>query len=246
MIRKIRLGLLGARGRMGQWVSQLAQTEFLDQIQLVALANSQDSLLPLLECDVVIDFSSSQGMSELAQTALQSSGLLPAFVVGSTGWTSEEYLTLEALGKRTAVLVAANFSAGVFVTSQILKQFSPLLKTLGYTPVLVETHHVHKKDAPSGTALYLRAKIDSHHPESVQTHCIRAGEVIGDHEITFFGTAEKVTISHSAQDRSIWARGSIQTALWLSSTQQSNSPLRGVVGIEKYFESLAEAHKASV
>lgn len=234
------IGLLGAQGRMGDWVSKLIATEFSAKAKLAAAPARGQPLEPLLATDVVIDFSSPAAMLELAQAALKRTTALPAFVVGSTGWKPEELHALEALAKKSPVLMASNFSTGVLALVELLKQASPLLKKLGYTPVITETHHRHKKDAPSGTALTLQRSISPAKPGEVQTLSVRAGEIVGDHEVAFYGVGDHLTLGHFAQDRSLFARGAIDVALWLA-TQRSQASLSGLIGIEKYFEELKKA-----
>jgi 4-hydroxy-tetrahydrodipicolinate reductase len=234
---------MGANGRMGKWVSHLVSAEFSKQANLLSHGNKNQSPSGLLRSQVVIDFSNPAGMTDLAELALKEKGDLPAFVVGTTGWSAEGRKILAELAHRTPVLVASNFSVGVSALSEILRTYSSLLHKLGYKPVIVETHHIHKKDAPSGTALSLQHVIAPKSPEAVQTHSVRAGEVIGDHEVTFYGQADKISLGHFAQDRSIFARGSIQVALWLA-PQRKNRQLHGsIIGIEKYFESIQEGIK---
>jgi 4-hydroxy-tetrahydrodipicolinate reductase len=219
---------------MGNRVSALLESEFKSVATLAATAHKGSDQSALLLTDVVIDFSLPQAMIPLAKLAMTHPGKLPAFVVGSTGWTADERQVLEILAQRTPVLLASNFSTGVLALVEILRQAAPLLLKLGYTPVLVEAHHRHKKDSPSGTALTLQRVISPAHPESVQTHAIRAGEVIGDHEITFYSAGDEIKIGHFAQDRSIFARGAIQAALWLS--QQATQGK--VLGLDAYFDHL--------
>jgi 4-hydroxy-tetrahydrodipicolinate reductase len=234
----ISVGVLGAKGRMGQLLCNLVPSEFSEHATLTAKVGRGDAFASLLETQVVIDVSSASAMSELAKLALKYPGSLPAFIVGSTGWNTSEKAILDQLAAKAPVLVASNFSAGVFVVSEILRKFSPLLRTLGYSPVMVESHHRHKKDAPSGTALTLQKAIDSKHPERIQTHCIRAGEIVGTHQVGFYGPGDRISIEHFAQDRSIFARGALQVALWLA--EKERVPHQGVLGIEDYFESLKE------
>ncbi|MEO5970013.1 MAG: dihydrodipicolinate reductase C-terminal domain-containing protein [Bdellovibrionia bacterium] len=239
----IKIGLLGARGRMGQSISRLLATEFATVATLSAAVNRGDSLDPLLQTDVVIDFSSPASFLTLAEKILSNAkGVpphLPAFVVGSTGWNAADEKTLIELGSRAPVLIASNFSTGVSALARILQQASPLLEKLGYTPVIVETHHEHKVDAPSGTAISLQKAIRPSKPGTIQTHSIRAGEVIGDHEVTFYGKNDQITISHFAQNRSIFAHGAIQAALWLAQNRSMRSP-QGLLSMENYFHALTE------
>jgi 4-hydroxy-tetrahydrodipicolinate reductase len=225
---------------MGSWVTVLLKSEFSQQASLSVAAGRDDPLEPLLDSDVIIDFSSPQGTLALVRAALSrtkpsTSSALPAFVIGSTGWTDvidSDRKLIDELATRTPVLMASNFSTGVLALQHILRLASPLLGKLGYTPVIVETHHKHKKDAPSGTAISLQRAIDPEDPAGVQTHAIRGGEIIGDHEVTYFGTADHITLGHFAQDRSIFARGSINVALWLAG--QRGMKHGGLVPIENY------------
>lgn len=236
---KIKVGLLGASGRMGQYVSRLIQTEFFGEAVLSASASQGDSLNALLQSDAVIDFSSVKGMRELAKVAHQAAKAdrsLPVFVVGSTGWKPDEKKELKALAEYTPIVMASNFSTGVLALLEILKQAGPLLAKLNYTPVLLETHHRHKKDAPSGTALTLHRSIAPHFPGTASIHSVRAGEVIGDHEITFYGPADRITLGHFAQDRTIFARGAVEVALWLAHKRNKSKNLCGMIPLEAYFK----------
>jgi 4-hydroxy-tetrahydrodipicolinate reductase len=163
-------------------------------------------------------------MKECAEFFLASENKLPALAVGSTGWSSNEKNIISKLAQRTSVLQTSNFSLGVATLNRILRDAAPLLRKLGYTPVLVEAHHCHKKDAPSGTALLLRDTIAAADgAEPCQTHSIRAGEVIGDHEVTYYGAADHLCFGHFAQDRGLFARGSIEVALWLAKMARAQS-----------------------
>jgi 4-hydroxy-tetrahydrodipicolinate reductase len=227
---------------MGQWVFQLLQTEYTGKATLAASVARGEALEPLLGCDTVIDFSSPAAMVSLALMVIRSHGegekKLPAFVVGSTGWRPEERRHLDELSRITPVLMASNFSTGVLALTELLRQAAPVLAKLGYTPVIVESHHRHKKDAPSGTAITLQRAISAKDPASVQTHSVRAGEVIGDHEVTFYGPGDHLTLGHFAQDRSIFARGAIDVALWLAGQRGKVSPGK-LVPIESYFQELS-------
>lgn len=238
MSNPLRLGLLGSRGRMGTRVSHLLNTEYLPMAKLTAHANHGDPLLPLLDTDVVIDFSSPAGMAELARRALERHQPLPAFVVGSTGWSEHEHQALEELAAKTPVLVSFNFSTGILLLAEILKSASPILSRLGYTPVIVETHHRHKKDAPSGTALLLQRSIHPEAAQEIQTHSIRAGEVIGDHAVHYYGPSDSIALSHHAMDRTLFARGAIDVAVWLGKKHLQNPMLKGFIPIESFFEDL--------
>jgi 4-hydroxy-tetrahydrodipicolinate reductase len=237
-----RLGLLGGSGRTGQLVRQVLESEFAGRAELVAAPERGQSFAPLRDCDVVIDFAVPEATGALVAEwlAAPAGSMLPALVVGSTGWKLEDSRRLEELARRTPVLMSANFSTGVQALLAVLRAHAPLLDKLGYSPVIVETHHRHKKDAPSGTALSLQRAISPVGPGKVQTHAVRAGEVVGDHEVTFYGPGDHLTFGHIAQDRSIFARGAIEAALWLAErrAQTAPTPVAGtspVLGMEQFF-----------
>lgn len=226
----INIGILGAQGRMGQSVLQIGKLNFSEQCNLFSQPHRDTHFGRLLEMDVVLDFSSPQAMEALALTALKGHEKIPAFVVGSTGW-KDQNLVLEKLSLRTPVLLSANFSTGLYALKSILKDYVKILEKLEYSAVLVERHHQHKKDAPSGTAHSLLREFT--HP--IPTHSIRAGETIGIHEVTFYGQADSLSLTHFAQDRSIFSRGALQVCLWLAHQDRFSA---GLLGMSHYFDDL--------
>jgi 4-hydroxy-tetrahydrodipicolinate reductase len=215
----------------------LEQPDYASRASLTCSPGRDGRLEELLQCDAVIDFSSPEGMTALAEVALKMAPAtpLPAFVIGSTGW--KDQAILHSLAQRTWVLASSNFSVGVLALLRVLGEASPLLQRLGYTPVLTEVHHRHKKDAPSGTARMMLAQMSPDRPESIQTHAIRAGEVIGKHSVTFYGPADEITLSHEALDRSLFARGAVDLALWLSARRGQPSPGR-LISPDEYLDSV--------
>jgi 4-hydroxy-tetrahydrodipicolinate reductase len=228
----ITVGVLGADGRMGRLVARLLGDEFADKARLDGAVDLGGNPADLLRTDVAIDFSSPEAMLTLARAAMSAPGSLPAFVIGSTGWKIDQRREIEELAKLTPVMMSSNFSTGVLAVLEILKAASPMLSRLGYTPTIVETHHRHKKDAPSGTAISFQRAIAPAGPGNVQTYSVRAGEVVGDHEVTFYGAGDQITFGHFAQDRQIFARGAVEAALWLAGRRQTP----GLVGIDAYFK----------
>lgn len=227
----IKVGVLGSTGKMGKLITHLLQTEYADRALLAAAAGSDDPLEPFLQTDVILDVSSPEAVVDFAKLAAQAKKI-PPLILGSTGWNPEQKKFIDTLVKQTSVMMCANFSVGVAALMNILKVASPMLSALGYSPVIVETHHHHKKDAPSGTAMAMLHAIDPNRNLGVQMHSIRAGEVIGDHEVTFYGPADTITIKHSAQDRSLFARGAIEIALWLS----KNAKTPGMIPLDQFFK----------
>ena len=235
----IQVGLLGSKGRMGALIDQIIQKDYSSQAEIHARVSRGDDDQNLLQTDVVIDVSQPDAMRALAQKASSSPSTLPVFVVGSTGWSEEGISDLKILAKKTPVLMSSNFSVGVHILHKILRENATLLKKLGYSATLLETHHCHKKDAPSGTALSLLQSLTPYSTQEIQTHSIRAGEVIGEHEITFYGASDRIQISHSAQDRSLFARGAIDVALWLSTLKNIPRRPSHILKMNDYFEHLS-------
>ena len=242
----IKIALVGANGRMGLWVQKLVQTEF-PQVELVCIQKGsagKPKLDNLTEVEVIIDFASAEAGFAIAkglnQKSRNSQKKLPALIVGSTGWSTTQRKALSKYAENGLVLEASNFSEGLYLMSQILKNAGPALRKLGYQPQVREIHHIHKKDSPSGTALTLQDVVQSSSKISTPIQSIRAGEVIGDHEVLLFGKADRIVISHSAQDRSIFARGAIRVAVWLAEIRKKSKNRTGFLGMSDYYESILE------
>ncbi len=220
----LRLGLLGATGRMGTRIrSQLAQDEFRNQIELVATPGRGDDLSALLNCDAVIDFSLPDSSEVLASQAVahpRADGVSTVFIVGTTGFSSEKPHPWESVSKKSLVLVSANFSPGVQVLLDALASVSSLYEGLGFSAEMTDIHHVHKKDSPSGTALLLAHTLCPPPRPSMTIVSRREGEVIGTHEIRFKGAGENLVFRHEAESRDIFARGAILASLRLVSAQR--------------------------
>lgn len=230
----IKLGLMGSSGRMGRVTQTLLQNEYSSQIDVHSLIDQNSmsdpaTLKRLLVCDAVVDFSIPQGLLTLIEK-MPPSEKLPAFAIASTGWTPEEFEKVKFLSGKTPILHSNNFSTGIFIFTQLLETLSPQLIQMGYQPVLTDIHHQHKRDTPSGTAKTLQQAISPGHPERVQTHSIRAGEVIGEHTVSFFGAADSLSIQHRAQDRSLFARGAIEASLWLVGKSPGMYSMKEFVG----------------
>ena len=211
----VRIGVYGASGRMGREVCALLQTEYADRAVLAAEWTSQNPDLNALSAvDVVIDFSLPDGTRELVARLLDQPASRPILISGTTGLDERDIDSLRALGEESVVLHASNFSSGLAVVAAALEHIAPRLRQFGYEPVITETHHVHKQDRPSGTALTLGAVLE---PEwqDIDIHSIREGDVVGRHVVEFRGTADTIEIAHDASNRSLFARGALDAALWL-------------------------------
>jgi len=201
---------------MGSAVARLVGADYAESAVVTAAVSEQAGRLDDFEgVDAIIDFSLPAGTERLVDWMSARSGALPALVSGTTGLDAAQRERLLALGNATRVLHASNFSPGVAAVTAILGFAAPILKRIGYRPVMTEVHHRHKRDAPSGTALALCRAIDPDEPSSTEVHSVRAGEIIGRHEVVFYGPADRIVIGHEALSRDLFARGAIEAALWL-------------------------------
>jgi 4-hydroxy-tetrahydrodipicolinate reductase len=224
MITPKKIGLIGASGRMGLAIAQLVEAEFHDRAKISArYSRSVGDLVELSGVDIVIDFSLPLVTEALCDWLEARQGTLPALVSGTTGLTQAQLNKLSALSKRTNVMHSPNFSAGVATVKYLLQVAAPILNNMGYTPVLTDTHHDQKKDAPSGTAIALRETIEKSSSDPVHVNSVRAGNVVGKHEIVFYGGSDQIVISHEALNRDLFARGALDAALWLSAQPLTRS-----------------------
>jgi 4-hydroxy-tetrahydrodipicolinate reductase len=164
--------------------------------------------------DVVIDFSKPAGTLAWTQ-AFTKSKKLPAALVCATGFEDEDVATLEKILKKTAWALVPNTSLGVFAMAQSLKT---LAKTLpdDYVFSIHESHHIKKVDAPSGTGLMLQKLLQGLRKSDVAISSVRGGTDPGTHTVTVLGPFEKISITHSAEDRKLFARGALILGVSLS------------------------------
>jgi 4-hydroxy-tetrahydrodipicolinate reductase len=213
MPKQLRIVLHGANGRMGQRICACIPSE--PGCHAVRSLDRDDELgVRAGEADVVIDFSSDDGAMRAAAIAGE---LGCALLVGTTGLSQASLDAVSRAAERVPAMVAPNTSLGVAVTRRLVAEAARLLP--GFDVDIVETHHSRKLDAPSGTARSLAEAVarGSGKPmDSGRIHSIRAGDVIGDHAVSFCGLGERVTVSHSATSRDLFALGALRMARWLS------------------------------
>lgn len=231
----MRIILSGACGRMGRQVAALAEegavTAGVDVHPLDTLAFPVYPSFSLVseEADVIIDFSRPEGLSALLAYALDKR--LPV-VLAATGYNEQQLSQIGEAAKTVPVFRSANMSIGVYVLKALSKRAAELLPD--FDVEIVEKHHNQKLDAPSGTALMLydavsnpasipvfgrNGRTQKREKAEIGVHAVRGGTVAGEHEVGFYGPGETVLLSHSAQDRSIFARGALRAAQWLVGQQ---------------------------
>jgi len=193
---------------------------------------SDDPAPVIAAADVVIDFTRPEATEEHLRLAAQAGC---AFVGGTTGLNDEQKQAIELAARHVPVVFAANMSVGVTLLSALTRKIASVLDN-DYDIEIVEMHHRHKVDAPSGTALLLgesaaegrevkhedvkQAVRDGHtgpRPRGeIGYATLRGGDVIGDHTVIFAGEGERIEVSHKASSRMSFARGAVRAALWLN------------------------------
>lgn len=226
---RLRCALLGRSGRMGQSLERLIRDRFSQQISIVDMDGRSPDCS---QVDLVIDFSRPAAILE----TLRKTGARPVWIIGTTGFSAEEWDCFIKESSHRTVLYAANFSVGIWALRMALRKVSNGLLRFGFSPVLVDEHHLHKKDAPSGTAKALLAEIDPERRNLVQVHSIRAGEIIGEHEVRFYHGNESVVFTHSAKNRDLFALGAIEAGIWLAMTQEVNPQRKGLLSFDHFME----------
>ena len=187
----------------------------------------------LAKADVLIDFTRPEGT--LAHLAVAAE-LGVKVVIGTTGFSDAQKAQIAEFAKKTAVILSANMSTGVNVTFKLLEMAAKALQEGGYDIEIIEAHHKHKVDAPSGTALKMgeviaeaqgtsladRAVYERYghtgerKPDSIGFATVRGGDIVGDHTVLFAGTGERVEISHKSSSRAGYAQGSLRAARFLA------------------------------
>lgn len=211
----------------------------------IPIYDSLEKALPA--CDVMIDFSSPESSLESLRLAVK---LGKAVVVGTTGFSPAQNEEIRRLCQNVRCVMAPNMSIGVNV---LFKVVHDMAKTLGdaYDIEIVEAHHKFKKDAPSGTAVRISEIVASaldrkltevgiygrkgitqgRPPKEIGIHTLRAGDIIGEHHVLFGGMGETLEISHRAQSRETFARGSIRAAQWVVGQPSGLYDMQDVLGL---------------
>jgi len=180
--------------------------------------------------DVAIDFSTPASVLKNAPVL---AGRGVSLVVGTTGWSSDEQRLRRIIADAEVGIVAApNFSAGVVLFEAIVGHAATLFAAQGdFGAFLHESHHSAKQDAPSGTALLLKGAMErAGYARRIDVSSTRAGYIPGTHTIGFDGPAETVTLTHTARDRTAFARGALAAAQWVNG-KRGWFTMRDVLGI---------------
>lgn len=233
--------LHGCCGKMGQTIQQLIKetpdTEIVAGID--AFAGSENAMdfpvfSSLHDCsvagDVVVDFSVAAAVRPLLEAAI--SKKLPV-VVCTTGLSAEDIAFVQDSAKKIPVLFSANMSLGINLMVSLVQKAAQVLAGSGFDIEIIEKHHNRKKDAPSGTALYLADSINQvlaqpytydydrstknepRRPDEIGILSLRGGNIAGEHQVIFAGEDEIIEIHHKAGSRRIFAVGAVKAAVFL-------------------------------
>lgn len=238
----MKIAIVGAAGRMGQKLIELAKSTDLEVVSKVDVAEGYDATWAD-DVEGVIDFSYHTGVPAAITKAAEQG--LP-YVIGTTGITAEEQLAVDAAAKKIPVIQSGNYSLGVNLLLELVEKAATILGP-EYDIEVTEMHHKHKKDAPSGTALMLaksaaagRGKANDfvfgrhgdigERPQGeIAIHALRGGSVVGDHTVMFAGDLERVEITHKAQDRAAFAAGALKALAWAKGKAPAIYTMRDVL-----------------
>ena len=207
MNHPVRVLIHGASGRMGQALLRLSADNPLLNVVASTGRNDLADLQSVPEFDVAIDFSSPEGFDAVLALCLARKTPL---VSGTTGLSAEQFEALKTAGQSIAVMWASNFSLGVAVLNDLVQRTAQTLQ--GWGVEITETHHVHKLDSPSGTALSLGQSVANVAGQIPTYISHRQGEVIGDHTVKFSTQGEFIELRHNALNRDIFALGALFVA----------------------------------
>ncbi len=252
MAKPLAVCVIGAAGRMGKTlIGEIARTPdkyilsgalehsaspFLGQdagttagIEPLKIKIGSNPEEALKGADIAIDFSAP---SALKITAAALKAQKCPLLLATTALSAADEAALKELSQETAVLAAPNFSLGIYALRRAVKEVARLLADKGFEAELLEIHHKHKKDAPSGTAkllindliesgiageaVYDRAgKSGAREADSLGVAVLRGGDVAGEHKVYFLGEGERLELAHLASGAQLFPRGALKVALWL-------------------------------
>lgn len=228
MKKTLHVLLIGSAGRMGQTIIDLAKRD--PDIEIVAECDAGDAIEPAMKkSDVAIDFSHANASEAICRAATQDRQPL---VIGTTGHSPGQRAIIETAAKTLPIVFASNFSIGVNALFWLTRKTAELLGP-EFAVEIVETHHIKKKDAPSGTAKTLAAILKSARKadRDIPTKSIRESEVVGEHTVMFTDPNEKLELTHRAGSREIFAKGALRAAEWVVDKPAGLYSMQDVLGL---------------
>ncbi|WP_313617746.1 4-hydroxy-tetrahydrodipicolinate reductase [Agrobacterium sp.] len=253
MTSPLRIAVAGPNGKMGQKVVAAFQTDnrFVYLGGIGRPGSIGAGLLTREEAiriaDVIVDFSTASAATALVEDCAKLGG--PAVIIGATGFDAEEEDRIAKAARHIAILRSGNFSVGLNMLPQLVADISAKLQAATWDIEIVEAHHRHKVDAPSGTALMLgdaaaqgrgvdletvgknnRVGVTGARPDGeIGFAVVRAGGIVGEHSVIFASEEEVITISHSALGRGMFAKGVILASQWIAGKPAGEYSMADVV-----------------
>jgi 4-hydroxy-tetrahydrodipicolinate reductase len=238
--------IAGCKGRMGQALQECAARQ--PELKVIGCVDVGDDVRPLVpDCDVIVDFTFHTATAGFAALCAQNG---KALVIGTTGHTPEEQAAIRATTKTIPIVWASNYSTGVNTLFWLTRKAAEILGP-GFDLEIVEMHHRHKKDAPSGTAdtlAHILAEVRKEQLEKVirhgrqgitgertneeiGMHSLRGGDVMGDHTVIFAGTGERLELTHKVSSRDTLANGALRAAQWVVGRKPGLYDMQNVLGL---------------
>ncbi|RSU47894.1 4-hydroxy-tetrahydrodipicolinate reductase [Sphingomonas sp. S-NIH.Pt15_0812] len=239
------IGIYGSAGRMGRAIAD-ALVEAGARLAGGSEAKD-DPAIVARAADVLVDFSTPSALEAHLDAAVAAD---TPIVIGTTGLSPAHHAAIDAAATRVAILQTGNTSLGVTLLAMLVQEAAARLGP-DWDIEIVEMHHRHKVDAPSGTALLLgeaaaagrgstlsELRVDSRvgltgarSEGTIGLAALRGGSVVGDHSVILAAEGERIELSHLAQDRSIFARGAVKAALWLARQPAGRYRMGDVLGL---------------
>lgn len=253
-----KVGIFGASGRVGKLLLEDLKSTPNMSVSSVYVRNSLDfSIDPsilittdmtsfLNACDVVIDFSLPDACELLLESAIKTPKPL---VIGTTGLNTHQLNLLKDASELMPILYATNMSLGVALLNNLVQQASAALE--GFDIEIVEMHHKHKKDAPSGTALTLGehaargrgldldkvrisgrdGNIGERTEDEIAVMAVRGGDIVGRHTVGFYNDGEFLELNHTATSRNTFSKGAIRAGQWLADKEAGLYTISDCLGL---------------
>lgn len=244
----LKLLITGKSGRMGQALMQAAEEN--PEATVAATHDlGEDLEAAFAEADCAIDFTVHHFTREVLSAALATN---TALVIGTTGHSDEERAAIHQAASKIPVVLASNFSVGVNTLFWLTRHAARILGQDRFNIEVVEMHHKHKIDSPSGTARTLLeilneetgtsyekdvthgrvGNIGARPSREIGMHTLRGGDVVGDHTVMFAADGERVELSHKASSRMTFASGAVRAALWLRDKPAGLYDMQDVLGLK--------------
>lgn len=243
----MKISITGRSGRMGRAVAEAVEAEPAATIHATHDAG-EDLAAALTGADAVIDFTLPTLTDDLLATAVE---LKVPLVIGTTGHSDEQKEAIKAASATIPIVHASNFSTGVNLLFHLTRQAAAILGNDAFDIEVIEMHHRHKVDAPSGTARTLLDILNEETQTSYQDdvkhgreghtgarpsreigmHTLRGGDVVGDHTVIFAADGERFELTHKASSRMTFASGAVRAALWLKDQPAGLYDMQDVLGL---------------